>query len=92
VLKFSSIGFELFLINVFFVVVVVATLKVYCNNSLGCTIYGAPSQTTFLGGQSSWLYQEAIGSRHLFDAFPFIFCLSTPIRTFWSLLLSCLAY
>jgi hypothetical protein len=59
-LKFSFVAFESFLITVFFVVVL-SILQVCCNNSLGCTIYSAPSQTTSLGGQVSWLYQEAIG-------------------------------
>jgi hypothetical protein len=59
-MKFSFVAFESFLITVFFVVVA-SILQVCCNNSLGCTIYSAPSQTTSLGGQVSWLYQEAIG-------------------------------
>jgi hypothetical protein len=50
VLEFSFLGFELFLISVFCVTVVVAIIWVYCNSSLGCTIYGAPSKTTSLGG------------------------------------------
>ena len=51
VLDYSSVGFESFLNSAFFVVVVI--LRVSCNRSLGCTIYGAPIQTTFHGGQAS---------------------------------------
>jgi hypothetical protein len=87
VLDISSVGFESFLISGFFVVVVI--LRVCCNNSLGCTIYGVPLQTTSFGGQALWLYQKVIGSRHLFDAFPFIFCLLSLMKTFWGLLLGC---
>lgn len=56
VLKFFSVGFILFIISVFFVVVA-AILQVCCNSSLGCTIYGAPLQITYFGGQVSWLFQ-----------------------------------
>ena len=56
VLDYSSVGFESFLNSAFFVVV--AIIRVSCNKSLGCTIYGAPIQTTFYGGLTSWLLQE----------------------------------
>lgn len=60
---------------------------------LGCTIRSAPYQIALTGDHFSWsLYQEYIGPRHLFDAFPFNFYLLPLMRFSRSSLLSCSAF
>ena len=70
--------------------VVVALFRHYSCIFLVCTIFGAPCQTTLIGGQVSWSScQENIGPYHLFDAFPFNFCLLILMGLIWGLLLGC---
>jgi hypothetical protein len=40
-MEFSAVGFKSFLISFFFVVVIVAILRVCCNSSIGIIIYDA---------------------------------------------------
>ena len=67
---------------------VALALFCYCNCTFFvCTISGASCQTTLIGGQVFWsLCQENIGLHHLFDAFPFYFCLLLLMGSFWALL------
>jgi hypothetical protein len=57
---------------------------------LGCATCGALYQTTLIGDHFYWCsYQENIGTRHLFDAFPFNLFLPSLMRLIWGSLLGC---
>jgi nucleoside recognition membrane protein YjiH len=88
VLVSHSISFDSTFIRVLHVVV---ALFRHCSCIfLVCTISGAPCRTILIGGQVSWsLCQENIGPHHLFDAFPFNFCLVILMGSIWGLLLGC---
>jgi hypothetical protein len=51
-----------------------------------CTIRCAPYQIALIDDHFSWsMYQEYIGPRHLYDVFPFSFCLPPHMRFIGSL-------